>query len=207
MDGTRQVHYPAHVRAMEVLRPGREPVDLDTWFCRNFEPGIIHFLVDEIGLSPAELAVEHEIWREFTARHVPHFYPGFLDALAAYKAHGGSIAVVSHSERHVILDHYRAAANGRDVVPDVVFGWDMEAELRKPSPYPVHQIVRLLGVDPREVLVVDDLKPGVVMAQAAGVDAAAAGWSHDIPAIREFMSRTCVAYFDSVPEFAAFILQ
>ena len=41
----------------------------------------------------------------------------------------------------------------------------------------------------------------------AGVDAAAAGWSHDIPSIRDFMKRTCVAYFATVPEFAEFILQ
>jgi hypothetical protein len=44
------------------------------------------------------------------------------------------------------------------------------------------------------------------MALAAGVDAAGVGWSHNIPQIREFMARTCVATFDSVSEFAAFIL-
>ena len=53
----------------------------------------------------------------------------------------------------------------------------------------------------------DDLKPGVDMAKAVGVDAAAAGWSHNIPSIRDFMKRTCVAYFATVPEFAEFILQ
>jgi phosphoglycolate phosphatase/pyrophosphatase PpaX len=79
--------------------------------------------------------------------------------------------------------------------------------MRKPSPYPVRETIRQLHLEPRDVLVVDDLKPGVDMAKAAGVDAAAVGWSHDIPSIRDFMKRTCVAYFATVPEFAEFILQ
>ena len=207
VDGTTRVHYPAHLRAMAVLRPGRRPVDLETWFCRNFEPGIMHFLVGELGLTPDELAVEHRIWQEFTAREVPQFYPGFLAALAAYRAHGGLIAVVSHSEKDVILGHYRGAANGLDVVPDLVFGWDFEPDKRKPSPFPVIEILRQLGVEKRDALVVDDLKPGIVMAQAAGVDAAAVGWGHDIPAIRDYMRATCVAYLATVAEFAEFILR
>jgi beta-phosphoglucomutase-like phosphatase (HAD superfamily) len=206
VDGTRQVHYPAHLAAMEALRPGTPPVDLDTWFLKNFDPGIMGFLVDELGLTPEELAVEHRIWREFTSRGEPHFYAGFLDALAAYKGEGGHVVVVSHSESPVILRHYREAANGNGLVPDLVFGWELEPDKRKPSPYPIHEAIRRLRLDPREILVVDDLKPGVDMAKAAGVDVAAAGWSHDIPSIREFMTRTCVAYFVTVHEFAEYIL-
>jgi phosphoglycolate phosphatase/pyrophosphatase PpaX len=207
VDGTRRVHYPAHLKAMEVLRPGLTPVDLDTWFRKNFDPGIMGFLLDELALTPEELAVEHAIWQEFTARETPHFYPGFLEALAAYKAHGGHVVVVSHSESHIIRGHYEGQADGHGVVPDLVFGWDLEPHMRKPSPYPVRETIRQLHLEPRDVLVVDDLKPGVDMAKTAGVDAAAAGWSHDIPSIRAFMKRTCVAYFATVPEFAQFILQ
>ncbi|MFH1178019.1 MAG: HAD hydrolase-like protein [Acidobacteriota bacterium] len=207
VDSSRQVHYPAHVKAMGVLRPGQAPVDLDTWFCKNFEPGIMHFLVGELGMTPAEMEVEYEIWREFNSRGEPQFYPGFLAALAEYKAQGGAIAVVSHSEENVILSHYRGANGEPGVIPDVVFGWDLDSERRKPNPYPVNEILRRLGLDRRDALVVDDLKPGVVMAQAAGVDAAAAGWGHDIPSIRDFMKRSCVAYFATVPEFAEFILR
>jgi len=207
VDGTRRVHYPAHLRAMEILRPDRQPVDLETWFRKNFDPGIMPFLVEELALTPDELAVEHRIWREFTSREVPHFYPGFLDALAAYQGNGGHLVVVSHSEENVIRSHYRGAANGDRVVPDLVFGWDLGPDKRKPSPYPVHETLRKLRLEPSEVLVIDDLKPGIDMAVAAGVDAAAAGWSHNIPEIREFMTRACVAYFQTVAEFAAFILR
>jgi phosphoglycolate phosphatase/pyrophosphatase PpaX len=138
---------------------------------------------------------------------VPHFYPGFLEALSAYKARGGRVAVVSHSESHVIRGHYAGAGNGHGVLPDLVFGWDTEPDKRKPSPHPVFETLRELDLEPRDVLVVDDLKPGIDMAQAARVDAAGVGWSHSIPSIREFMKRVCVAYFETVSEFADFILE
>ncbi len=192
---------------MEVLRPELAPIDIETWFRKNCDPGIVPFLVEELGLTPAELAVENRIWQEFTAREVPHFYEGFLEALAVYKEQGGHVVVVSHSESRVILGHYRAAAGTLGVGPDLVFGWELEQDRRKPNPFPVHEAIRQLRLDPRDVLVVDDLKPGIVMAQAAGVDAAAAGWAHDIASIREFMRETCVACFVTVAEFAEFILR
>jgi len=191
---------------MAVLRPGQQPVDLDTWFRKNFDPGIMAFLVDELGLTPEELALEHAIWREFTARETPPFYPGFLAALHAYQQRGGKVVVVSHSEEHVIRSHYATTDNGQRVVPDLVFGWDLGPDRRKPSPYPVLETLRRLSLEPRDVLVVDDLKPGIEMALAAGVDAAAAGWSHNIPEIRAYMARVCVATFETVEDFAAFIL-
>lgn len=203
VDSSRRVHHPAHVRTMEVLRPGLVPVDLDTWFLKNFDPGIVAFLEGELGMTPEELAVEHRIWREFTSTASGEFYPGFLPALAEFQARGGLVTVVSHSESDIILGHYRGADG---VVPDLVFGWDADPQHRKPHPYPVLEILRRLRLDAREALVVDDLKPGVAMAQAAGVDAAAAGWGHDIPAIREWMQKVCVAYFATVDEFSDFIL-
>jgi phosphoglycolate phosphatase/pyrophosphatase PpaX len=205
VDSSMQIHYPAHVRAMELLRPGQRPVGPETWFAKNFEPGILGFLVDELGFTDEEMAVEEEVWRDYTSRITPEFFPGFLDALAGYQQRGGAIVVASHSEESVIRAHYRAAANGRPVTPDLVFGWELGPGRRKPDPYPVLEAIRQLQLDPRQVLVVDDLKPGIDMARAAGVDAAAAAWSHDIPAIRRFMEQTCVATFATVAEFAEFI--
>ena len=91
-------------------------------------------------------------------------------------------------------------------VPDLIYGWDPDPARRKPSPYPVEQILQALELQPGQVLVVDDLKPGVLMAQAAGVAVAAAGWAHAIPAIRSYMEANCLAYFERVAEFAQFIL-
>lgn len=207
VDSTPSVHHAAHRASLALLRPGQQPVDLDTWYSKNFDPGILGFLTGELGFTPEEMAVEHRIWREHTTTATPEFFPGMLEALAEYQRRGGVLVVASHSEEHVIRAHYRAAANGHRVAPDLVFGWDLPPEQRKPSPFPVLETMRRLGLDRSDVLVVDDLKPGVDMAQAAGVDVAAAGWSHCIPVIRDFMRERCVATFDSVADFADFILR
>ncbi len=207
VDGTRLVHHPAHLRAMEVLRPHVEPVDLETWFAKNFDPGITPYLVEELGFSDQEMLVENEIWREFAIRGRPPFYDGFLEAVAAFKARGGAVVIASHSEEDVIRAHYKEGSNGVSVEPDLVFGWDLGPDRRKPNPYPVHETLHHLDLDPGEVLVVDDLKPGVDMANAAGVDAAAAAWAHNIPLIRDYMQQNCVASFDTVAEFAEFVLR
>jgi phosphoglycolate phosphatase/pyrophosphatase PpaX len=207
VDGTARVHYPAHLKAMALLRPGVTPVDLDEWFRKNFEPGILSFLKDEIGMSEAELKLEYDVWREFTTRGRPQFYHGFLDAIAEYKGRGGRFVVVSHSESDIVAGHYRDAGRVPPLVPDLVFGWEAGEDRRKPHPYPVEETLRRFALRPDEVLVVDDLKPGVVMAEAAGVPVAAAGWAHAIPEIRAWMTRHSVAYLDTVEAFRSFILQ
>lgn len=206
VNSTRTVHYPAHIEAMKILRPGRQVVDAETWFAKNFDPGIMEFLVDELGLSDQELKVEEGIWREYTSRLTPDFYPGFLEVLNAYQQQGGYIVVASHSDEEVIQSHYRAAANGYAVDPDLIFGWRLGVEKRKPHPYPVIETLRRFELDRSEVLVLDDLKPGVDMAKAAGVDVAAAAWSHNIPMVRAYMQANCVATFATVEEFAEFVL-
>ena len=207
VDSTREIHHPAHVRSMQVLRPEHRPISVEAWFVKNCDPGIMGYLVDELGMTEGELETCFRVWREATAESTPHFYPGFLEALAAYRAQGGAIVVASHSEEHVIRAHYRAAGNGQPLMPDLIFGWEDGPERRKPHPFPVHETLRQLELEPRDVLVVDDLKPGIEMAAAAGVDAAAVGWSHDLSAIRDDVDQRCVARFEAVSEFAEFILR
>lgn len=205
VDSTATVHYPAHVEAMRVLRPGLQPVDLEGWFLKNFHPGVMPYLEKELGLDPQELATEYEIWRSFTTRHTPSFFPGILETLREYRRLGGKIAVVSHSEPDVILKHYRDAGH-EPLLPDLVFGWETDEAKRKPNPWPVRETLRRLAQPAEQVLILDDLKPGVLMARAAGVAVAGAGWAHRIPQIREYMESSCLAYFESVGSFREFIL-
>jgi beta-phosphoglucomutase-like phosphatase (HAD superfamily) len=111
VDSTRQVHHPSHVRSMQLLRPEHRPISVEGWLAKNSEPGLLGYLVNDLRLTEEELATSFQIWREFTANAAPTFYPGFLDALAAYRAEGGAIVVASHSESHVIRRHYQVAGN------------------------------------------------------------------------------------------------
>lgn len=202
---TAAVHYPAHLEALRQMRPGREPPTLEQWLRWNFDPGIMEYLAGELAMTPAELEREYAIWRSFTTRTVPPFFAGFAELMRDFRSAGGRVAVVSHSEADVIEGHYRAnGVPGSE--PDLVFGWVLDASRRKPSPWPALEALRQFGCPPGDALVLDDLKPGVVMSQAAAIPLAAAGWGHAIPEIEAYMRAHSVGYFRTVEELRHFIL-
>jgi len=131
----------------------------------------------------------------------------FFEALMEFRNRGGKIAVVSHSEKGLIERDYRSLGPEKSFMPDIIQGWEYDEKKRKPSPYPVFKILRTFNINPEHALILDDLKPGVVMAKAAVIHAADAGWGRSIPAIREYMRAHCIAYFETVKEFADFILE
>ena len=63
-----------------------------------------------------------------------------------------------------------------------------------------------LGLRPEQRVVIDDLKPGKDMADRAGVDFIAAGWTHTVPHIIETMQRISPHYCRTVAELTALLL-
>ena len=207
VDSSASIHYPAHLEVMKSIRPAMDPVSLDGWFLKNFDPGIMEYFLDELGMSDEEVRQEYHIWRGYTKERIPAFYPGFLKAIRTYRSRGGRLAVVSHSEPDLILRDYRHGGLENEFMPELVFGWDPNPEHRKPNPYPVFQILESFGVAPENALIIDDLKPGVEMGRRASVAVAAAGWGHHLEVIRSYMERECVVYLRDVTEFERFILR
>lgn len=205
VDSTAAVHYPAHLEAMRIMRPGRRLPSLEDWLRWNFHPGIMEYLVGELGLSDEELRKEYQIWRSYTTSRAPRFYQGFLELLRDYRRAGGRVAVISHSEKDVIEEHYsRDGLPGSH--PDLVYGWVEDAAKRKPSPWPVQEALREFSCQTEHALILDDLKPGVLMSQATGVAVAAAGWGHWIPEIAAYMRANTIGYFARVEDFRDFLL-
>jgi beta-phosphoglucomutase-like phosphatase (HAD superfamily) len=81
-----------------------------------------------------------------------------------------------------------------------------DAAKRKPSPWPVREALREFSCRAEDALILDDLKPGVLMSQATGVPVAAAGWGHGIPEIAAYMRANSVGYFERVEDFRHFLL-
>jgi len=155
-----------------------------------------------VGMTEAQMRHESAWWNEYVQSHVPSAYPGMAEILWEHRRRGGLLCVVSHSYSANILRDYRENALPG---PDLVFGWEYPPKLRKPSPWPLDQIMEKLSLMPDELLVLDDLKPGFEMARARGVRFAAAGWANDIPEIEDFMRAHCDDYFKTVPELRAFL--
>jgi phosphoglycolate phosphatase/pyrophosphatase PpaX len=124
--------------------------------------------------------------------------------MECHRAEGGLICVVSHSHEHNILRDYEH--NGLPV-PDAVYGWGRPEHERKPHPFPLLDIMERFGLDAKDMLMIDDLKPGYDMALAAGVDFAAVGWAGDIKVIEDFMRKNSRFYFKTVEELDAFLAE
>jgi phosphoglycolate phosphatase-like HAD superfamily hydrolase len=199
---TPEIHYPAFVKAMQVLRPKEKPFSLEQFVTYSYEPGFAEMLRDIIKLTPEERSYQYQVWREAVDEAVPDFYEGFPELLERFKDAGGIITVVSHSECDDIRKHYEQKCN---VSPDLIFGWVEEADKRKPSPYPVREILKAFSLKEKDALLLDDLKPGIVMAKSCCVPCAAAGWAHQIPVITEYMKTNADYYFSKVKEFADFM--
>lgn len=198
VDSSASIHYPSFVEYLKIARPHlADKYTLDEYFEKNFAPGILELFTEEIGLSEEELKEEELFWREYVKNHIPNAYEGMAEIIADFKAQGGIVAVDSHSVTENIVRDYKAN-NLPD--PDIIYGWDIPKEMRKPAPGTLFDLMEKYNLNPEEILVVDDLKPGYDMAKAAGVDIAAAGWAHNVKGIAEFMKENCEYFCRSVEE-------
>ena len=55
VDSTAEIHYPAHIEIMRQIRPSHIPVSLKEWFLKNYQPGIMEYMVDELKLDKSEI--------------------------------------------------------------------------------------------------------------------------------------------------------
>ena len=201
VDSTATVHYPCFVQYCKEFLPDYH-CTLEHYFLKNFDPGVVSFFRDDVGMSDEQMKHEQAYWNEYVQHHVPPVYPGMADILWEHKRRGGLLCVISHSYGQNILRDYRE--NGLPE-PDMVYGWEFPPELRKPSPWALEQIMEKYRLQPSELLMLDDLKPGYDMALACGVRFAAAGWANDISRIESFMRQNCDLYFKTVPELSAYL--
>lgn len=198
VDSTKSIHYPCLISFLEKYRPHiQSRYTAEIFLEKNFIPGIVPFLREEIGLNDGELMLEEEYWREYVKCHIPTAYPGIKEILIEFISHGGIAAVSSHSFRGYIERDY--IHNGLPLPRDI-FGWELDKDKRKPSTYALDTLIEKYSLKREEILVVDDLKTGFDMARGAGVTFAASGWAYNVPLIEGFMREHCDLYLERVEE-------
>ena len=198
VNSTATIHYPCFIEYLEIYYPHLvKNYTLESYFVKNFHPGVVELFVDEIGMSQEELAHEEADWSEYVKGHIPTAYSGIRELIADFREAGGIIAVDSHSFTEYIIRDWKK----NDLpAPDIIYGWDIPKNMRKPAPDTLFDLMKKFDLKPEELLVVDDLKPGYDMARGAGVDFAAAGWAYDIPEIEGFMRQNCDFYLKTVDD-------
>ena len=133
------------------------------------------------------------------------YFPGRVCSLEQYFLKNFSPGFLEMCRQDYGMDEAMIAEEGRfwmdyvqSHVPAAYYGWEKPESERKPSPFPLEDIMRRFSLAPKDLLVIDDLKPGCDMALAAGTDFAAVGWANDIPQIETFMRENCTRYFKTV---------
>ena len=196
------INYPYFCYILDQFRPGAT-ISLEDYIRGCYYPGFAGMCRERFQFTEQELADEYIGWKEFIRTHIPSPFPGIERIIHRQKEEGGILCVVSHSSEENITRDYKTHFG---ILPDDIFGWDYPEHQRKPSTYPLEQIMLKYNLQPDQLLVVDDLKPAWEMSKNAGVPIAFAGWSKlEVPQILEEMTRLCDFSFSSTEELEKFL--
>lgn len=196
------INYPFFCYILDQFRPGTT-ITLEEYVHGCCHLGFSDMCRKWYGFSEQELVDEYLGWQEYIKEHIPDPFPGIDAIIRQHKAEGGLVCVVSHSCIQNITRDYNTHFG---LLPDAIYGWDLPEDKRKPSPYPLEDIMARYHLRPEQLLVVDDMKPAWEMANAAGVPIAFAAWGRqDYPEISAEMERLCNFSFHSTKELEDFL--
>ena len=198
----KTLSYPFWWLELEQFRPGTT-MTLEDYVLECHRLGFAGLCKIRFGFTEEELKLEHKQWMEYIMQHTPDPYPGIDRIIHRQKEEGGLICVVSHSHVDNILRDYKAHFA---LIPDAIYGWELEPHQRKPNPWPLQDIMEKFDLKPEEILVVDDMKLACQMAEPLGVDVCYAGWSGmGIEEVTCEMESICTYSFNSLEEFGKFL--
>ena len=196
------VNYPFFCYILDQYRPGTK-ISLSQYTEGCFHLGFADMCRQWYGFTEQELVEEYAGWQEYIQDHIPAPFPGIAQILRRQKQEGGLICVVSHSCVQNITRDYQTHFG---LLPDAIYGWDLPEHQRKPSAYPLEQIMANYNLKPEQLLVVDDMKPAWEMARKVRVPIAFAGWGRrDCPELSQEMTSLCDFSFSTVQELENFL--
>lgn len=194
--------YPFFCDILKEIRPGVN-ISLADYVYDCYHIGFVEMCRKRFAFTDAELQAEHQQWDAYIRNHVPDPYPGIERIIRRQKELGGLVCVVSHSHRDTILRDYEVHFG---ITPDAVYGFEYPAQLRKPAPYPLLDIMEKFGLQPKDLLLVDDAKLACQMAEPVGVQVAFPAWSKvECPEISREMTALCAYAFQTPGELEQFL--
>ncbi|EDR27706.1 hypothetical protein EDI_290990 [Entamoeba dispar SAW760] len=145
-------------------------------------------------------------WRECYKKYTPIMFNGFWEFLKEFKRRGGIICICSHGLKQVIEDFYQNYNEGK-IIPDSIYGYDSKhPEYCKPFTFPIEDILHKFHLQKKDVVVIDDLSHGLIMAKKSGVDSIGTvyGEGHDL--IKPKITAISKKVVSSVEELKNYIL-
>ena len=155
------------------------------------------------GFTEEEQREEYAGWQVYCRSHIPPIFPGIDRIIRRQKEEGGLVCVASLSSLDNITRDYM---HHFGFLPDAIYHNDLPRHQRKPNPFPLEDLMERFHLEPKDILMVDDMKLGWTMADALGVHTAFSAWSRqEFPELMTEMKRICTYSFDSTEEFEEFL--
>lgn len=200
----KTIGYPYFCHILDQFRPGAT-ISLEDYVLGCHNLGFADMCRKYWQFTEEELLTEYRGWMDYVRIHIPDPYPGIDRIIHRQKQEGGMLCVVSHSAIENITRDYKTHFG---IVPDTIYGWDLPEDKRKPSAYPLLDVMKKHDFQPRDLLVVDDLKLAYTMARNAGVQIGFAAWSkEDLPLLAEEMTTLCDYTFRSPDDLYHFLFE
>ena len=168
---------------------------LEEFMQYSFEPGFEALCSELLGFTPEEMARQEENWRAFSLTQEPPMFPGMAEPIRRQRARGGLVCGEPFRGGYHCADYVKNCG----FAPDLIFDGEQGPGRRKPSPWPLQEIMRVYGLAPGQLLMVDDLKPGWQMARAWRA-LCVWGWGSPVAAIHTFMRTGADHYFTRVEQ-------
>lgn len=198
------INYPYFCYILDQFRPGTT-ITLEEYTNGCFYEGFANMCRKRYQFTEQELKEEYIGWKAHIRTHIPDPYPGVEKIICKQKELGGLLCVISHSSEENITRDYTTHFG---ILPDAIYGWDLPENQRKPSAFPLEDIMRRYSLKPEEMIVVDDLKPAWEMCRKVNVPIAFAGWSKlEVPQISREMETLCDFAFRSTEDLYHFLFE
>lgn len=198
----RTIGYPYFRDYIEKIRPG-QTLSFPEYVrdCNNMV--FADMCRDRWNMTDEELTAEYLGWKAYSRVNVPEVCDGIRRVIHRQKELGGLVCVSSLSTKEIIerdfLHHF-------GILPDAIYDYDLPVGQRKPAPYSLMDIMERFDLHPEELLMIDDMKLGCMMAKSLGVPTAFAGWSKaDFPELTQEMRSICDHSFDSPSDLEKFL--
>lgn len=201
VDSTRSVNFESFKNVLKVIRPNIN-MTIDEFFKYNYDPGFMDLCYKILNFTSDEMDYQVKSWKAYLKQFTPDLFPGIKEILWDFVNMGGKIFVVSLSNGEDILRHYKSHELP---IPEKIYGWEYPEHQRKPNTFPVDDIIRNFGFNKSEMVMVDDLKPGKLMADSSGIDFISAAWAYEIKEIQDDMKRTSKYFCSNVEDLRAFL--
>lgn len=159
VDSTPKIHYEAYKQFCELTN--KKYLSLKEYYCELFNKTYVEFLKD-MNLTDEEYKLEYQNWKKYTSTHHPIPFNKILSLLEYINLKGHKLVICSQSDRKTIENFFTKTFVKVDLI---IAGDRIHPERNKPYNYPINLIKKQFNVDNSQIIVVDDMKPGLLMAK------------------------------------------